>query len=171
MRIARLLSVCLGTKQGRPTHAQHLTASIRECWLELVHPCTDLSQITVQLTIIEGSQFHPYYVCFSYHPSGQAKEREQPLPRRMSIGGGEGVITDPHRQIGQRDFAHRHESHLAVIHFVHRSLGSLQIFQRTADFSLLFDSYLLQFRIDDRFALFDLPAQQMISNSSHLQGG
>ena len=85
----------LGTQEGRPTHAQHETATIWECWLELVHACTDLNQIAVQLAIIERSQVHPHDVCFSHHPSGQAKEREQPLPRRMSIRGGEVVITDP----------------------------------------------------------------------------
>src|SRR5712692_1078357 len=123
---------------GSPTHAQHKTATIWECWLELVHPGTDLSQIAVELSIIEGPQFHPHDVCFSHHPSGQSKEREQPLPRRVSIGGGEVVVTAPHHQIGQRDFAHRHDLILAVIQFVHRSLCSLQIFQQTEDVSLLF---------------------------------
>jgi len=82
----------LGPQERHPFHPQHQTASVWEGWLQLVHPGTDLSQIAVELSIIEGPQFHLHDVCLSHHPSGQSKEREQPLPRRMSVGGGEVVV-------------------------------------------------------------------------------
>ena len=82
----------VGPRHLKGSHAEHKAASIWECWLQLVHPGTDLSKIAVELSIIKMSQFHLHDVCFSHHPSAQAKEREQPLPRRMSIGGGEVAV-------------------------------------------------------------------------------
>ncbi len=88
---------------GYPIYKEEETPPVWESWLQFVHPGAHGAEIPVQLSVIERTQLHLYHLWVLCHPSGQSKEREQPLPRRMSIRSGEVVVTAPHHQIGQRD--------------------------------------------------------------------
>lgn len=61
--------------------------------------------------------------------AGELKEREQTSPRCMSIGGRKVLVTGPHREICQGDFAHRHHLVLSMIQFIHGSFFRCQVFE------------------------------------------
>ena len=95
--IACLLSMSLGSQERHSIHTQHKTASVWEGWLQLVHSDTDLSQIAVELAIIEGPQFHLNRRLSPHDPSWKPKERREPLPCCVGIGGWKVAVTNPCR--------------------------------------------------------------------------
>src|SRR6266487_1977692 len=111
------------------------------------------------------------------------------MPGGMSIRSGKILVTSPHRQIRESHPTDSHHLVLAVIQFVHPSLPHIQLFQSPEYLALfltvtllfaellvalligppLFRTDLLQFCINDSFALLDLPSQHVISHSLFFQ--
>src|SRR5258708_5022280 len=105
--------------------------------MELVYLDTDLRQIAVELSIIEGAQFHLNRRWSLYNPPWKPKERREPLPCGMGIRWRKITVTNPHHQVGERDFTYRHHLILAVIQLIHRSLPGIQILQCPEHLSFL----------------------------------
>ena len=78
-------------------HAHVEAPSVWQAWLEFVHLCAEGSKIPVELSVIEWSQFYLTRLWSRYDPSWKPKERREPLPRRVGIGGREVAVADPCR--------------------------------------------------------------------------
>ncbi len=69
--------------------------SIRESGGSVVDASTEQSQVTIEGSIIERTQFDSYGGRISCDAAGESEERDQSQPSRMSVGGREVVVTDP----------------------------------------------------------------------------
>ncbi len=94
-----------------------------------IHSRTEDSQVPVQLPVIERTQFHLYRRRSPFDPSWKPKERREPLPRRVGIGGRKVAVADPHDEICQRKLAYGHDLIFAVIELVHGPFIGREVFQ------------------------------------------
>ncbi len=69
--------------------------SIRESGGSVVDASTEQSQVTIEGSIIERTQFDSYGGRISCDAAGESEERDQSQPSRMSVGGRKVVVTDP----------------------------------------------------------------------------
>src|SRR6266567_1399178 len=104
-------------------------ASIREARGSLIDPFTECCQIAIERAVIERTQFDSHSAGIRQHHTSKLEEGGQSKPGRMSIGSRKILITDPHRQIRQRNFTDGHHLIFAVIQFIHGSLLGIEIFQ------------------------------------------
>lgn len=61
--------------------------SIRESGGSVVDASTEQSQVTIEGSIIERTQFDSYGGRISCDAAGESEERDQSQPSRMSVGG------------------------------------------------------------------------------------
>src|SRR5229473_5996766 len=109
-------------------HRHHQQSTVWQMWLCLIDPVAESEQILVELTVVEGMQFHGNSLWMRDNPASELEKRSEALPGSMGIAGRKIVIARPHDQIGQRELADAHDLVFLVIQLIHHPLAFLQIF-------------------------------------------
>ena len=99
-------------------------------------PFTHYLQISVELSIIERTQFDPERLLPLSHATGKSEEGHEPVPRRVGIRCWKIPFAHPHAQIRQRQLQYGHALVFSILQLVHRPFPGFQLGQSTQEVAL-----------------------------------